>query len=74
MSSGDPTRVKSNCIPVYTTILLPIERCHGVWFLARVSNISELDDRKRVRQMTHRFPITYLVAYKSAISAIYQEI
>ena len=27
MSSSDPTRVKSNYIPVYTTILRQIERC-----------------------------------------------
>ena len=27
VSSGDPTRVKSNYIPVYTTILRQIERC-----------------------------------------------
>ena len=30
VSSGDPTRVKSNYIPVYTTILSQIERCPGV--------------------------------------------
>ena len=29
MSSGDPTRVQSNYIPVYTTILRQIERCPG---------------------------------------------
>ena len=29
MSSSDPTRVKSNYIPVYTTILRQIERCPG---------------------------------------------
>ena len=28
VSSNDPTRVKSNYIPVYTTILRQIERCH----------------------------------------------
>ena len=27
VSSGDPTRVKSNYIPVYTTIMRQIERC-----------------------------------------------
>ena len=30
VSSGNPTRVKSNYIPVYTTILRQIERCHDV--------------------------------------------
>ena len=30
MSSGDPTRVKSNYIPAYTTIMRQIERCPGV--------------------------------------------
>ena len=29
VSSGDPTRVKSNYIPVYTTMLRQIERCPG---------------------------------------------
>ena len=28
VSSSDPTRVNSNYIPVYTTILRQIERCH----------------------------------------------
>ena len=30
VSSDDPTRVKSNYVPVKTTILRQIERCHGV--------------------------------------------
>ena len=30
LSSSDPTRVKSNYIPVHTTILRQIERCPGV--------------------------------------------
>ena len=30
VSGGDPTRVKSNYIPVYTTIIRQIESCHGV--------------------------------------------
>ena len=30
VSSSDPTRVKSNYIPVETTILRQIERCHGM--------------------------------------------
>ena len=29
VSSDDPTRVKSNYLPVKTTILLQIERCHN---------------------------------------------
>ena len=29
VSSSDPTRVKSNYIPVYTTIVRQIERCPG---------------------------------------------
>ena len=39
VSSSDPTRVKSNYIPVETTILRQIERCHGVNFkLSYVDN------------------------------------
>ena len=34
VSSSDPTRVKSNYIPVYTTILRQIERCPGVRYAA----------------------------------------
>ena len=37
VSSSDPTRVKSNYIPVYTTILRQIERCHGVHHLTMLT-------------------------------------
>ena len=48
MSSSDPTRVKSNYITVYTTILRQIERCPAVFNQVRGTvSRDESDDRSQ---------------------------
>ena len=43
VSSSDPTRVKSNYIPVETTILRQIERCQGVSVVPQLPNGARLN-------------------------------
>ena len=45
VSSSDPTRVKSNYIPVETTILRQIERCHVVSRHLMLSGLRPIVDK-----------------------------
>ena len=52
VSSSDPTRVKSNYIPVYTTILRQIERCLYVYALPLDHDFQQVTYEPLMSRMT----------------------